>query len=157
MPYVQGFLRIRGGSHPDNELPGDQPGIDNSLPGNQPGIDNELPPAPPGIWPPPTISNPIVPIIDNTLPVAPGTIWPPVHPARPDQGLPTPRPPIGTGPGTPARPDQGLPAGGGVPSHPIAPHVYWMLCYTPNHGWKFVAVDPSLHPGNALPPHAQPK
>jgi hypothetical protein len=139
MPFVSGFLRVRSGGHPDNELPGSQPGIDNSLPGEQPGIDNELPPAPPGVFPPPTISNPIVPIPPGTS-IPPGTIWP--TPPGIDNTLPTPRPPT--------------PPSGGVPTPPIY-NTYWMLCYTPNHGWKYVAVDPSLRPDNALPPHAQPK
>lgn len=154
MPFVQGYLRIRGRGHPDNELPGGSGGeIDNSLPGDQPGIDNELPPAPPGVFPPPTIANPIVPIPPGTS-VPPGVIWPsPGRPNRPDNSLPGSgnRPDQGL-PSAPARPDQGLPGGGGGrPSNPIASHTYWMLCYTPNHGWKYVSVDPSLDVDAGLP------
>jgi hypothetical protein len=153
------------GGHPDNSLPGDQPGIDNSLP---PYMDNTLPPSPPGVFPPPTISNPIVPIPPGTS-VPPGTIWPspptidntlPRPPARPDNTLPG-----GQGgqvdntlPGAQPGIDNTLPGGqGGVVTPPIANTTYWMLVYTPNHGWKYVAVDPTLRPSNELPPHAQPK
>lgn len=166
------YIRIlRRGDRPgiDNSLPGGSGGeIDNELPGSQPGIDNELPQPPPGIWPPPSMGNPIVPIgPDNSLPVQPGTIWPspgrPPHidhglpnaPARPDQGLPTP--PSGTLPARPpVRPDQGLP-GGGRPDNSLPSQTFWMLCYAPSLGWKFIAVDPSLEVGHPLPPTAQPK
>lgn len=165
MPYVRGFLNIvEGGGGGE---------IDNSLPGSQPGIDNTLPPPPPGIWPPPSLGNPIVPVLpDNSLPVQPGTIWPspgrpphvgggpmPGRPPRPDQGLPGSQPGPDQGlPGQPTYPDQGLPGGsGGEITNPIQPKTYWMLCYTPNHGWKYVAVDPSLEVGMPLPPHAEPR
>jgi hypothetical protein len=149
------------GNYPDNSLPGDQPGIDNSLP---PYIDNTLPPAPPGVFPPPTISNPIVPIPPGTS-VPPGTIWP--SPGRPDNTLPGQPPRVdntlppgvdNTLPGSQPGVDNTLPGGqGGVVTPPIANTTYWMLCYTPNHGWKYVAVDPSLSVGYPLPPYAQPK
>jgi hypothetical protein len=126
----------------DNSLPGDQPGIDNSLP---PYVDNTLPPAPPGVWPPPTVSHPIVPIPPGSS-VPPGTIWPSPNPPYPDQGLPE----------QPPRPDQGLPGAPPTPSQPIY-NTYWMLCYTPNHGWKYVVVDPSLTVGYPLPPHVDPR
>ena len=126
---------------------GNRPGgpeIDNSLPGLQPGIDNTLPipPPPPGIWPPPLHGRPIVPVdppgIDNSLPVPPGTIWP--------------------SPGRPPRPDHSLPGGGGGQVDNTLPsQTFWMLCYTPTLGWKFIAVDPSLEVGHPLPPTAQPK
>jgi hypothetical protein len=81
---------------------------------------------------------------------------------RPDQGLPGDQPGIdNTLPGSQPRPDQGLPgAQPGIDntlpqpppqiSNPIY-DTYWMLCYTPNHGWKYVAVDPSLTVGYPLP------
>lgn len=153
------------GGHPDNSLPGEQPGIDNSLP---PYMDNTLPTPPPGVFPPPTIANPIVPIPPGTS-VPPGTIWPspnpprpdnalPKPPVRPDQGLPGAQPGVdNTLPGAQPGVDNTLPGGqGGTPTQPIY-NTYWMLCYTPNHGWKYIAVDPSLSIDNALPPHAQPK
>ena len=152
MPYVRGFLNIvEGGGGGE---------IDNSLPGSQPGIDNTLPPPPPGIWPPPSLGNPIVPVLpDNSLPVQPGTIWPsPGRPNRPDNSLPGGGYPSGQPIPGGERPDNSLPPGqGGVITNPIQPKTYWMLCYTPNHGWKYVAVDPSLEVGNGLPPYAQPK
>ena len=172
MPYVRGYLNIVEGGHPDQGLPGGGGGqIDNSLPGSQPGIDQGLPQPPPGIWPPPSLGNPIVPVHpDQGLPVQPGTIWPspgrpdrpnqglPGSGARPDQGLPGSQPQPDQGlPGQPARPDQGLPGGsGGDISNPIQPRTFWMLCYCPSLGWKYVAVDPSLQPGTP-PTGAQPK
>jgi len=173
MPYVRGYLNIVEGGQPDNSLPGGQGGsIDNSLPGQQPGIDNSLPPPPPGIWPPPSLGHPIVPVLpDNSLPVQPGTIWPspglPAHPGggpmpgrppRPDAGLPGDQPGVdNTLPGGSGLPDNSLPGGqGGDISNPIQPKTYWMLCYCPSLGWRYVAVDPSLKPG--MPPTgAQPK
>jgi hypothetical protein len=127
-----------GLNYPDNELPGSPPGIDNSLP---------IPPPPLGVWPPPVPAHPIVPAPPGT---PPGAIWPspgyPSHqPVPPSPGAP------------PGRPDQGLPATPGVPTHPIASQTFWMLCYSPRLGWKYVTVDPSLKPDNTLPPHAQPK
>jgi hypothetical protein len=71
----------------------------------------------------------------------------PGNPPRPDQGLPGDQPGI----------DNTLPPGPVYPMHPIASQTYWMLCYTPNHGWKYVTVDPSLTPGHDLPPHAEPR
>ncbi len=169
MPYVRGFLNIVEGGSPDNSLPGGGGGYpDNSLPGNQPGIDNSLPEPPPGIWPPPSLGNPIVPVdpgFGGGIPVQPGTIWPsPGRPNRPDNSLPGSgaRPDHGLppSPGHPGggpmpggeRPDNTLPGGqGGEITNPIQPKTYWMLCYCPSLGWKYVAVDPSLRPGNALP------
>jgi hypothetical protein len=148
-----------GSNYPSNELPGGGQ-IDNSLPGLQPGIDNSLPEPPPGIWPPPTIGNPIAPIIDNTLPVAPGTIWPsPGRPPHIDAGLPVQPGHPGGGPMPGGeRPDNTLPGGqGGQIDNALPSKTYWMLCYCPALGWRFIAVDPSLRPGMPLPPHAQPK
>jgi hypothetical protein len=156
-----GYLNVEGmsGGYPDQGLPGDQPGIDNSLPGMQPGIDNALPEPPPGIWPPPSLGNPIVPIgPDNTLPVQPGTIWPsPGGPVYPTTG--PVRPPTGSTQPLPGggRPDNTLPSQPGVPDNTLPSQTYWMLCYSPSLGWRFIAVDPSLRPGMPLPPHAQPK
>lgn len=144
MPFVQGYLRIRGRGHPDNELPGGSGGeIDNSLPGDQPGIDNSLPipPPPPSVWPGPIPSHPIVIAPPGT---PPGVIWPtPGRPVDPGYGRPE-----GSGG---ARPDNTLPGQGAHPSNPIASQTYWMLVYTPGHGWKYVSVDPSLRPDQGLP------
>ena len=138
MPYVSGFLRVREGGHPDNELPEHGGGIDPGYGINLgAGIDNSLPEPPPGIWPPPSHSRPIVPIIDNTLPVAPGTIWPsPGKPPRPDNTLP----------GQPPRVDNTLPSG-----------KFWVVCGIPGVGWRYVCVDPSLTPGHPLPPTPTPE
>jgi hypothetical protein len=151
MPYVQGFLRIRGadGSYPDNELPdggnGNYP--DQGLPGGSGGRPEQglppfpehgLPTPPPGVWPPPSIDRPIVPIgPDNSLPVQPGTIWPsPGKPNRPDQGLP----------GQPGRPDNSLPSAS-----------FWVVAGIPGLGWRYICVDPSLQVGNELPQTPEPK
>jgi hypothetical protein len=61
-------------------------------------------------------------------------------------------------PGNPPRPDQGLPGGqGGQIDNALPSKTYWMVCYCPALGWRYVSVDPSLRPGMPLPPHAQPK
>ena len=147
-----GYLNVEGmsGGYPDNSLPGDQPGIDNSLPGMQPGIDNSLPIPPPplGVWPPPVPTHPIVIAPPGT---PPGVIWPsPGVPSHPIAMPPPPRPDQGL-PGSQPKPDQGLPSGPVHPSHPIASQTYWMLCYAPQFGWKYVTVDPSLRPDQGLP------
>lgn len=161
MPFVQGFLKMRrGGGNIDNELPGDQPGIDNSLPGYQPGIDNELPSPPPGIWPPPNLGHPIVPVDPGFgIPVRPGTIWPsPGRPPHVDVGLPGGglHPGGGPMPGG-ERPGNVLPQPPGQIDNTLPSKTFWMLCYCPSLGWKFIAVDPSLEVGMPLPPAAQPK
>lgn len=108
---------VGSGHHPSHGLPGG-------------GGGSTLPEPPPGIWPPPSPSNPIVPLPPEgsgggTLPVEPGTIWPPLAPGAsgkylclviipgvgyrytvidttlsPGNEFPT---------GSPPRPDQGLP------------------------------------------------
>jgi hypothetical protein len=158
MPF--GFFVEVTGNRPDNELPGQQPGIDNSLPK-----------PPPGVFPPPVISHPIVPIPPGTS-VPPGTIWPPVNPDRPSNELPGGRPPRpdntlpGSQPGVdntlpqqPSRPDNSLPGS----------QTFWVVVWIPGYGWRYVAVDPSLTIDNSLPsggtgnrpsnelPSAQPK
>jgi hypothetical protein len=137
---------MMSGNVPDNSLPGDQPGIDNSLP---PYVDQGLPipPSPPQVWPGPTPSHPIVIAPPGT---PPGTIWPPPFPSH---GLPGQGQPPGS-PGVPSHPIA-TPPGGPHPEHPVAPTTYWMLVYTPGHGWKYVAVDPSLHV-DISPPAPQP-
>jgi hypothetical protein len=54
-----------------------------------------------------------------------------------DNTLPGQQPGVdNTLPGQPPRVDNTLPGS-----------TYWMLVYTPGHGWKYVAVDPSLSIG----------
>jgi len=159
MPFVSGFLHVKGGGHPGNELPeGERPvdpgyGMDLGS-----GIDNTLPEPPPGIWPPPSFSRPIVPIIDNTLPVQPGTIWP--SPGRPPHisGGPVP-PTVGGGPmpGTPSRPDNTLPKPPGTPDNSLPSGKFWVVAGIPGMGWRYVCVDPSLSAGTPLPPAPAPK
>ena len=56
------YINFVSGGHPDQGLPPGSPGMpDQGLPGSQPGVDNSLPMPPPGVWPPPTVSHPIVP------------------------------------------------------------------------------------------------
>lgn len=81
----------------------------------------ELPEPPPGIWPPPTISHPIVPIpppapgAPGNLPsLPPGMIWP--SPGKPDQPIALP------------------------------PGKFMVLVIVPGYGAKYVVVDPSLKP-----------
>ena len=124
MPFVSGYLRIRGGGHADNELPEGEEGVDPGY-GIEAGggtINNDLPRPPPGVFPPPVAAHPIVPAPPGT---PPGTIWPPVNPDRPNQGLPG---------GSGARPDQGLPGD----------KTFWVVVWIPGYGWKYVAVDPTL-------------
>ena len=182
MPFVSGYLTVRERGHPDAGLPGHEgptdPGYGISI--HRP--DNSLPP-PPGIWPTPSIGSPIVPVdpgFGGGIPVQPGTIWP--SPGRPPHvgGGPMPgggHPGGGPMPGRPARPDAGLPAqpghpsgqpvpggqpdntlpGGGTIDNTLPSKTYWMLCYCPSLGWRYVSVDPSLEVGMPLPPAAQPK
>jgi hypothetical protein len=171
-----GYLNVEGmsGGYPDNSLPGAEGDVDPGygISSDRPSNPIVLPPPPPGIWPPPTGGNPIVPIgPDNTLPVQPGTIWPsPGRPPHVDAGLPVapvrPGQPLPPSPGHPGggpmpggeRPDNTLPGGqGGQIDNALPSKTYWMLCYSPSLGWKYVSVDPSLRPGMPLPPHAQPK
>ena len=170
MPFVSGFLRIRRAGQPDQGLPPGSPGApDQGLPGEPPvpdqGLpgmeypDQGLPTPPPGIWPPPTISHPIVPAPPGT---PPGAIWPPLRPTpwppRPDQGLP----PAGTGglpPGSPGAPDQTLPGNLPGPSHPIAlpPDKFWIVAGIPGYGWTYVCVQPQpAHPIYPAPPAPDP-
>ena len=175
MPFVSGYLRIRGGGHADNELPEGEEGVDPGY-GIEAGggtINNDLPRPPPGVFPPPVAAHPIVPAPPGT---PPGTIWPPVNPDRPNQGLPG---------GSGGRPDQGLPGSqpgvdntlpGGSGARPDqglpGDKTFWVVVWIPGYGWKYVCVDPSLQinagparppasgnrPDNELPPtSAQPK
>jgi hypothetical protein len=160
-----GYLNVEGmsGGYPGNELPGVEGDVDPGygISSDRPSNPIVLPPAPPGTWPPPTGGNPIVPVHpDNALPIAPGTIWPsPGLPPHAGNVLPgVPHPGGGPMPGTPARPDNTLPGGqGGTIDNALPSQTFWMLCYSPSLGWKYVSVDPSLRPGMPLPPHAQPK
>jgi hypothetical protein len=158
--YVSGFLNVheREG-HPDQGLPG-HGHPDHDLPGLPPHASGQpIPTPPPGVFPPPHPSNPIVIAPPGT---PPGTIWPPIHPDHPGNALPG-RPPHASGQPVPGgRPDNTLPGSPPSPSHGLPSNIYWMLCYTPNLGWKFVAVDPSLKPGTpptgeAPPTEAAPK
>ena len=139
---IRGTAYLHGGSG------GGGGEIDNTLPGG--GGDGSpvdpsygIPESPPGLWPPLFPSNPIVIAPPGT---PPGVIWPrPGGGNRPDHTLPG---------GPPVRPDQGLPGGGGGgnrPDNTLPQQTYWMLCYTPNLGWKYVSVDPSLRPDHTLP------
>jgi hypothetical protein len=136
-----GYLNVEGmsGGYPDNSLPGVEGPVDPGygISADRPSNPIVLPPDPPGVWPGPRPSHPIVIAPPGT---PPGVIWP-TPGAHPDQGLPGAQP----------RPDQGLPPGPTYPSHPIASQTYWMLCYSPSLGWKYVTVDPSLKPGHDLP------
>lgn len=146
MPYVSGFLRVRGRGHADHELPEGEvdPGW-GVTPPIDPGFGGGLPAPPPGLWPPPNATLPIVPAPPDT---PPGAIWPPIgHPPSWGGGIPA-RPPVISGgpatpPGRPARPDAGLPTppgahpGGGPATPPGRP---------PSVGGG-PATPPGLHPG----------
>lgn len=172
MPFVSGFLTVRERGHPGNELPGSEGPTDPGYGISSDRPDQGLPPPPPGIWPPPSLGNPIAPVdpgFGGGIPVQPGTIWPsPGRPNRPDQGLPggghvsgQPVPGGGHPSGQPVpgggRPDQGLPSGGARPDQGLPSKTYWMLCYCPSLGWRYVSVDPSLEVGTPLPPAPAPK
>ncbi len=171
MPFVSGYLNVTERGHPGHDLPGGgqepvDPGFGQGHP--LPPMGGTLPEPPPGVWPPPSMGAPIVPVdpgFGGGIPVPPGTIWPPVgRPPHIDAGPADPagRPPqVGGGPAQPpGRPPQvgGGPATPpGLPGHALPSRVFWMLCYTPTLGWKFVAVDPSLSVGMPLPPAPAPK
>jgi hypothetical protein len=121
MPFVQGFLRVRRGGHPDQGLPDGEGPVDPDYGIDEGELPEVEPPDPPvGIWPPLTPEHPWRPI--------PG--WP----ERPSTGpVPTPRPP-----GTP---DQGLPGepptAGHLPSFP--PGAIWPPLPPGVHG-KYLAL-----------------
>ena len=188
MPFVQGYLRIRG-LHPDQGLPegegpdtdwGVTPPLDPGFGGGRPSLPDPgfgIPQPPPGVWPPPSSTLPIVPAPPGT---PPGAIWPPignppiwsggvVPPARPDQGLPpspghpdqglppSPGHPDQGLPPSPGHPDQGLPPSPGHPDQGLPSKTFWVVCGIPGVGWRYVAVDPSLHPAHPMDPVATPK
>jgi hypothetical protein len=163
MPFVSGYLRVRESGHPDHELPEGEGPVDPGYgigEGLRPGHDLPVPVPPPGIWPPPSLGNPIAPVHpDNTLPVQPGTIWPPPgRPNRPDNSLPGGGPiDPGYGQGGGERPDNSLPSGGNRPDNSLPSQTFWMLCYCPTLGWKYIAVDPSLSIGGGPAPTPEPK
>ena len=149
-----GYLSVEGmsGGYPDNSLPGVEGDVDPGygISADRPSNPIVLPPDPPGVWPGPRPSHPIVIAPPGT---PPGVIWPtPGRPVDPGYGRPEGgHPGGGPMPGNPPRPDNTLPTGPARPEHPIASQTYWMLVYTPQYGWKYVTVDPSLRPDNALP------
>jgi len=147
MPFVSGFLRIRGGGHADNELPEGEEGVDPGY-GIEAGggtINNDLPRPPPGVFPPPVAAHPIVPAPPGT---PPGTIWPPVNPDRPNQGLPgsSGGRPDNSLPGSQPGVDNTLPGGGGGRPDNALPGstTYWVVVWIPGYGYKYVTVDPTL-------------
>ena len=125
-----GFLNIgrRRPGHPDQGLPETEPGYpDQGLPGGEGGgeyPDHELPSPPPGIWPPPTVSHPIVP-------------------APPDED----------GDGTPGH-LPAIPPGSIWPKPPGAIEgMFIVLAHIPEHGWHYIAVDPAGWPSPVKPEH----
>jgi len=147
MPFVSGYLRIRGGGQVDNELPEGEQEVDPGY-GIEAGrggyVDNDLPRPPPGVFPPPVPSHPIV-IAPPSVP--PGAIWPPIYGGgRPDNSLP----------GSGGRPDNSLPGGQGGQVDNTLPGMqkYWVVVWIPGYGYKYVCVDPSLsiNAGPATPP-----
>jgi hypothetical protein len=163
MPYVTGFLNVRGRGHPDTGLPEGERPVD-PLYGVEmpvfPGNDLPVPPPPPGVWPPPTLGDPVRPATPD---VPPGAIWPspspPIDwtkPATPEYPSGQPVPPgASTQPVPPPRPSP--PATGGQLPSGMPDSKFWVVCGIPGVGWRYVCVDASLRPGNALPPTAEPK
>lgn len=130
MPFVSGFLRIRGLGHPGQPLPPEEGGpVDPDYGvdvGDRPPFEKPLPEPPPGLWPPPVPSHPIVPVPPG-VDLPPGMIWPPPgHPAHP------------VAPGRP--PGQIAPPIAGPPSK------FAVLVWIPGYGFKYVVVDASLKP-----------
>ena len=135
-------VRIRGGylnigrrkpghggpTDPDYGIPedGNEGGDGGGGEGEYP--DNELPPPPPGIWPPPTIGHPVHPIAP-TPPGSPGT---PGHLPAPPAGAIWP--PV-------TSPVEGL---------------FVVLAHIPDHGWKYIVVDPDAWPKPEGPKPGQP-
>jgi hypothetical protein len=106
-----------------------------------PSVDNSLPPLPPGFW-----GGVAPPSVDNTLPVPPVAGNLPVFPGTPEH-------PIAAPPGTIWPP---LPVH--LPSPPSgSPDNLLVIVWVPGVGYRYVVVDPSLHPDQGLPPHPQPK
>ncbi|HXJ75825.1 MAG TPA: hypothetical protein VNM37_23415 [Candidatus Dormibacteraeota bacterium] len=145
-PIFAKIIPLERGAHPDHGLPSAPGTPDNSLPPIPGAPDNTLPPSPPGIWPPMSPVHPVQPLPPGSN-VPPGTIWP--SPGTPDNSLPKP-------PGTP---DQGLPKPPPGVDNTLPSGKFWVVAGIPGIGWRYICVDPSLKPGNALPtpPAAQPK
>jgi hypothetical protein len=138
MPRVKGFLRIIK-RRPGGGGPVDPDyGVDEGdIEGGGGEIDHELPEPPPGIWPPPTIGHPVHPIAPGGSPGTPGHL-----PAPPPGAI---WPPV-------TSPVEGL---------------FIVLAHIPDHGWKYIVIDPDawerpahpehpIAPGQPIPP-AQPK
>ena len=145
-PIDPGFGVPGFGGHPDQGLPGDQPGIDNSLPGfGHP--DQGLPPDPGHPWlpghRPPHISQGPIPSLPPALNPPPPQIWPPnapIFPAPPNTTLPIP--PGAIWPPLPP----GMPEG----------HLL-VLIYITGVGWRWTVIDTTLHVDNGVPGAPQPK
>jgi hypothetical protein len=150
MPFVQGYLRVRSGAHPDHELPPGEVPVDPGWGVELPiGPDQGLPAPPPGIWPPPSPSHPIIIAPPGT---PPGVIWPPigtppVWPSHPISGVGEPSHPIQPpSPGTPTHPIAPAP---GFPSHPIE-GVYWCIVWIPGVGYRYTTIAPGLQPEHPI-------
>jgi len=157
-PYLALITPLTG-HHPDQGLPGAQPGYPSQgLPPFATQLPIIIPGAPPGS--PGSPSHPIY------LPVYPSQGLP-GHQPHPDQGLPggqggRPTHPIHI----PGVPDQGLPPGQNIPSNelppiPVPPEYQDDLVIgvkpAGSTEWKFTAYDTSLTPGYPLPPTPEPK
>jgi hypothetical protein len=145
MPRVKGFLRIiRRRGHGGPVDP--DYGVDEGEPNYPEGPEVEPPEIepPPGIWPPPTVGHPVHPIAPDNGGGAPGHL-----PAPPPGAI---WPPV-TGP------VEGL---------------FIVLAHIPDHGWKYIVVDPDgwpeyeppaggvggrppPRPGAPIPPEREPK
>jgi hypothetical protein len=128
-PTDPGYGHPEGGHRPDQGLPGEGTPPDRPEQGLPPHVGGR----PPGSTPP-----------------RPDQGLPPAH-GRPDQGLP----PSG------GHPDQGLPLPPGSVWPPLPPSVQGPIiafCWIVGVGYRWVVIDPSLHPDNELPgerpPHA---
>lgn len=151
MPFVSGFLRVRGrpggggpvdpgwgveegGAGIDNTLPGEPPMVDNTLPGH-PGVGGPVDPGF-GVGLPPVISHPIAPGGERpghlpsrpTYPVDPGYglpkpphMWP--RPPYPPTVWPPPYPVDPDVPMYPERPDNALPLPPGAVWPPLSPEI----------------------------------
>ena len=156
MPYVHGFLKIRGEGHADQDLPGMEGPTDPGYGHDLGGIPGNLPAPPLGVWPPPSASHPVVPAPPGT---PPGAIWPsPGHPPIWSGGVvPPPHPGGGPMPGNPARPGNALPTPPATGGTPLPSGVFWVVAGIPGVGWRYCAVDPSLVAGTPLPPEPVPE
>ena len=150
-----GYLNVEGmsGGYPGNELPGGEGTCDPGygISSDRPSNPIVLPPQPPQVWPPISVGTRSRRSSTTRCRLPPGTIWPsPGRPPHIDAGCRCAADPgsrcRAVLPGGGRATDNTLPATSGVTGRAdrqrAAIQTFWMLCYAPSLGWKYVSVGP---------------